>query len=127
MPDRRARRLAVFLAGAALLTRVVSADGSVPTPEAYFGFKIGADQKLARWDKIVAYFQAVAAQSDRVRYRDLGKTTNGNPFVLLEIASPATLKDLDRYKKLERRLYFQDGTPTEAEREELLRDGKVVV
>ncbi len=103
------------------------AGAAIPTPEAYFGFKIGADQKLARWDKIVAYFQEVAKASDRVRYRDLGKTTNGNPFVVLEIASPSTLKDLDRHKKLSRRLYFQDGVPTDAERAELQRDGKVVL
>jgi len=75
----------------------------------------------------VAYFQEVAKASDRVRYRDQGKTTNGNPFVVLEIASASTLKDLDRHKKLARRLYFQDGVPTDAERAELQRDGKVVL
>src|ERR1039458_4085872 len=60
----------------------------VPTPEKFFGFRIGTDKKLARWDKIVEYFQAVAAQSDRVRVRTLGPTSNGNPFIVAEIASP---------------------------------------
>ena len=109
------------------LCLAVAVHAAVPTPEAYFGFKIGADKKLARWDKMVGYFQAVSAQSDRVRFRNLGPTTNGNPFVLLEISSAANLRNLDRIKALERKLYFQGGAPTEAEREDILHNGKAVV
>jgi hypothetical protein len=69
----------------------------------------------------------VSQTSDRVRYRELGKTTNGNPFIALEIASPETLKNLDRYKQLERKLYFQGGAPTDAERDEIFRQGKAVI
>jgi hypothetical protein len=53
-----------------------------------------------------------AANSDRVRFRELGKTSNDNPFIALEISSPDTLKNLDRYKQLERKLYFQGGAPS---------------
>src|SRR6185436_6257278 len=38
-----------------------------------------------------------------------------------------TLKNLDRYKQLERKLYFQGGTPTDAERDEIFRQGKLVL
>ena len=69
----------------------------------------------------------VAGASDRVRFRELGKSTNDNPFVALEISSPDTLKNLDRYKQLERKLYFQDGAPTDAERDEIFAQGKAVV
>ncbi len=100
---------------------------SVPTPEEYFGFKIGTDKKLARYDKIVDYFHAVEAGTDRVRVRNLGPTTLGNPFVLLEISSGENLKNLDHYKALERKLYFQGGAPTDAERDEIFRSGKSVV
>jgi hypothetical protein len=109
------------------LSFAVAVHAAVPTPEEYFGFKIGADKKLARWDKIVSYFQAVAGQSDRVKFRNLGPTTNGNPFVLLEISSAENLRNLDHIKSLERKLYFQGGAPTDAEREEILKDGKAVV
>ncbi|MBS1855128.1 MAG: hypothetical protein JST11_07170 [Acidobacteria bacterium] len=111
----------------ALALAAATLHAAIPTPEAYFGFKIGADKKLARWDKIVSYFQAVAAQSDRVRFRNLGPTTNGNPFVLLEISSAANLRNLEQIKTLERKLYFQGGAPAEAEREQIFRDGKAVV
>jgi len=106
---------------------VVAADHQVPTPEQFLGFRVGTDKKLARWDKIVEYLQLVARASDRVRFRELGKTTNNHPFVLLEISAPETLKNLDHFKQLERRLYFQGGSPTEAEREEVFRSGKAVV
>ncbi len=100
---------------------------ALQTPEQFLGFKVGADTKLARWDKIVQYMQMVAAASDRVRVRDLGKTTNGNPFISVEISAPETLKNVDRFKQLERRLYFQGGAPTDAERDEIFRSGKAVV
>ena len=106
---------------------VLSATAAVKTPEEYFGFRIGSDKKLVRWDKIVEYMQAVAAGTDRVRFRNLGPTTNGVPFVMLEISSADNLRNLDKIKALERKLYFQGGAPTEAERDEIFRSGKAVV
>jgi hypothetical protein len=100
---------------------------SLQTPEQFLGFKVGADTKLARWDKIVQYIQLVASASDRVRVRELGKTTNGNPFISVEISAPDTLKNTERFKQLERRLYFQGGAPTDTERDEIFRSGKAVV
>ena len=119
------RTLVLFLVFAATL--VATAAGSLQTPEQFLGFKVGADNKLVRWDKIVEYMKLAAASSDRVRFRELGPTSNGNPFIALEISSPDTLKNLDRYKQLERKLYFQGGAPTDAERDEIFRQGKVVV
>lgn len=99
----------------------------VPTPEQFFGFKMGDDHKLARYDKIVEYFNAVAAKSDRVHVRNLGPTTLGNPFVMAEISSGDTVAHLDHYKELEKKLYFQGGAPTDAERNAILSSGKAVV
>jgi hypothetical protein len=105
---------------------VTAAGGLLQPPEQFIGFKVGADNKLARWDKIVEYMK-LAAAGDRVRYRELGKTNQANALIALEIASPDTLKSLDRYKQLERRLYFQNGTPSARERDEMFRQGKAVV
>jgi hypothetical protein len=106
---------------------IVAQSAPLPTPEQFFGFRIGADTKLARWDKMVEYYRLVEKASDRVRVRELGKSTEGNPFVVLEIASPDTLKRTDYYRGLQRRLYFQDGTPTNAQRDEIFASGKAVV
>ncbi len=114
-------------AALALLACAFAASAAPPSPEQYFGFRIGTDKKLVRWDKIVEYMQKVAGESDRVRFRNLGPTTMGNPFIMLEISSAENLKNLDRYKALERKLYFQGGAPTDAERDEIFRSGKSVV
>ena len=100
---------------------------ALPTPEQFLGFRVGADTKLARWDKIVEYFRLVEGASDRVRVRELGKSTEGNAFIALEIAAPDTLKRLDYFRGLQRRLYFQDGVPTDAQRDEIFASGKTVV
>src|ERR1041385_1460633 len=105
----------------------IGLQAAVQTPEQYFGFRIGSDKKLVRWDRIVEYLQAVANGTDRLRFRNLGPTTSGNPFVLLEISSAENLKNLERIKGLERKLYFQGGAPTDAERDEIFRSGKAVV
>ncbi len=34
-----------------------SGASGVTTPGLFFGFQLGADRKMARWDKIVAYFK----------------------------------------------------------------------
>jgi hypothetical protein len=121
------RRRAIVPILALLSTLVATAAGPLQAPEQFLGFKVGADNKLIRWDKIVDYMKLAAASSDRVRFRELGKTSDNNPFVALEISAPDTLKNLDRYKAMERKLYFQGGAPSDAERDEIFRQGKLVL
>jgi hypothetical protein len=121
------RPLLPALALAVTTTLVATAADTLQSPEQFAGHRIGADNKLVRWDRIVEYMKLAAANTDRVRFRELGKTSNGNPFVVLEISSPETLKNLDRYKQLERKLYFQGGAATDVERDEIFAQGKVVL
>ena len=126
--NRHVRRAGLISASLLVAGAIVAgAPGPLQSPEQFLGFKVGADNKLIRWDKIVEYMKLAAAGSDRVRYRELGKTSSGNPFIALEISAPDTLRNLDRYKQLERKLYFQGGAPTESEREEIFKQGKAVV
>ena len=73
------RRRALVPVLALMSTLVASAAGTLQTPEQFLGFKVGADNKLVRWDKIVDYMKLAAANSDRVRFRELGKTSDNNP------------------------------------------------
>src|SRR5262245_10567365 len=123
----RRRTLVSPLVLACFSALIVHAAGSLQSPEQFLGHKVGADNKLVRWDKIVDYMKLAAANSDRVRFRELGKTSSGNPFITLEISAPDTIKNLDRYKRLEKKLYFQGGAPTDAERDEIFRQGKLVL
>ncbi len=97
-----------------------------PSPEEHLGFKIGEDRKLADWPEIVSYFQKVAALSDRVRVEELGKTTEGKPFLLATISSPDNLRRLEELRQIQLRLCDPDCvTPEEAKR--LVEDGKTSV
>lgn len=131
----------IFVAATALARPILPPCGgtiaaqSIPSPERQLGHAIGADRKLVDWDDAVDYFRLVGRRSDRVNVRELGQTTLGRPFLLLEIASASTLAELDRYKRLQQRLYFQDHRPgqdpdavhSDAQRRELFEQQKAVV
>jgi hypothetical protein len=126
-PVSLAASLVALLLTLSLGSVAPDAAGTLPAPEQFIGFPLGADGKLVRWDRIVEYMALAAKESDRVRLRELGKTSRGQSFIALEISAPDTLRNLDRYKQLAGRLYFQDGPPTPRERDEIFRHGKVVV
>ncbi|MEZ5293209.1 MAG: M14 family metallopeptidase [Vicinamibacterales bacterium] len=96
---------------------------AVPSPEQYFGFTIGTDGELARYPKILEYFQLLAKQTDRVRYEELGKTTMGNSYPLLRISSPQNLAKFDRLVEINRRLADPRGL-SDAEARKLALEGK---
>jgi hypothetical protein len=98
---------------------------SIPTPEEYFGFKIGEDKKLADWPEIVEYFRKVSKSSDRVIVEDLGKTTEGNPFILAIISSPKNLKNLEKLRKIQLKLLDPEGL-SDGEAEKMIFEGRTV-
>ncbi|MEM0084076.1 MAG: M14 family metallopeptidase [Candidatus Methanomethylicia archaeon] len=97
----------------------------VLSPREFFGFEIGEDRKLARWDKIVEYFYHLAENSDRIKVVELGKSTEGNPFILAYISSPENLRDLEKYRWISHRLADPRGL-SEIEVKRLVKEGKVV-
>ena len=76
----------------------------VPRPEAHLGFRPGADFRLADWPTVMAYFQRVDAASDRVQVRELGRTTEGRPYLVAIVSRPETIAELARYQDLQHRL-----------------------
>jgi hypothetical protein len=102
------------------------ATAAVPSPESYFGQRMGTDHLVLDWDRVVAYFQALAGQSDRIRVEELGKSTEGRPLIAATIASPETLRQRDHYLEIQRRLADPRLT-TEAEAGKLAAAGKAVV
>ncbi len=99
---------------------------NVTSPAEFFGFRMGDDRKIARWDKMVEYFHLLASESDRIRITELGKSTEGQPFILATISSPANLADLERFRQLNLRLNDPRGLTDEAARS-LAKEGKAVV
>ena len=65
----------------------------ITSPKEYFGFELGSDKKIARWDKIVEYFNLLAKQSDKIKVINLGPSTEGHPFLLTIVSSPENLRN----------------------------------
>ncbi|HUG14146.1 MAG TPA: M14 metallopeptidase family protein [Thermomicrobiales bacterium] len=106
--------------------RTTSEGLAVRTPEEHFGFRMGADRKLARWGAMLEYFQEIAGASNRVGYEQLGVATEGQPFVMLTITSPENQRQLDRYREIQARLADPRGLG-EQEAEELAAEGRCVM
>ncbi|MGH7721011.1 MAG: M14 family metallopeptidase, partial [Gemmatimonadaceae bacterium] len=98
----------------------------VPAPASVLGFEPGEDRKLPSWAQVTEYFRRLDAASARVAVRTLGETTLGRPFVAAFIADSATLRQLPRYREIQRRL-ADPRLLRSGERARFVADGKVVV
>jgi len=98
----------------------------ITSPQEYFGFQMGADRKMARWDKIVEYFTKLATESDRIQVLELGKSTEGNPFLLTIISSPANLANLEHLRQVNLKIADPRGID-EATIKGLIGEGKAVI
>jgi len=117
-----AKRLS--LAFILLFGSAVSAQ-QITTPEEFFGFQIGADRELARWDRIVEYFEYLDEQSDRILVQDLGPSTEGYPYLLITVTSAENMNRLERLRQVNLRI--QDPNTPEEEVRELIDEGVAVV
>lgn len=100
--------------------------GRVTSPEQFFGFRLGDDRKIARWDRIVDYYEKLAVESDRIKLVDLGLSTEGNRFLLAIISSPENLARLEEYRTTSLRL-SDPRELSEAEARSLAQTGRAVV
>ncbi len=118
---------ATLLVGIALTPQPLTAQptASIPSPETFFGHQMGADRKLARWAKLVEYYELIGAASDRVLIDHMGPSTLGAPFLALYISSPDNLARLDDLKRMNAVLQDPRGH-AQAEIDDAIANGKVV-
>jgi len=115
--------------GQAMQTPAASRPGTsaaVPTPASVLGFEPGTDRKLPSWARVVEYFTRLDAASPRVELRTLGTTTMGRPFVAAFIADSLTLRNLPKYREIQRKL-ADPRLLAPGEKARLIADGKAVV
>jgi hypothetical protein len=117
---------ALALSGAVLLAPSAPAATPVPPPESVLGFSPGEDRKLADWGQVLAYLSALDAASDRVSVEEIGKTTEGRPFVMVTVTSEANHGRLEEIRRANGRIADPRGLAT-GEAERLVRDGKAIV
>jgi hypothetical protein len=124
------------IVAAAALAAVGSAGGrvvaeppeaaTVPAPESVLGFVPGDDGRLADWPQVLAYLKAVDAASERIRVEELGKTTQGRPFVMAIVTSEANHARLEEIRLANARIADPRGL-TDAEADRLVEDGRAIV
>jgi hypothetical protein len=99
---------------------------AVPTPESWFGFRMGEDRKLASWERVTGYFEELPKTSPRIRVEHIGNTVDGKPMIAAFISDAATIRDLDRYRQIQARLADPRQTG-EAQAAQLIASGKSIV
>ncbi len=98
---------------------------NIPAPEEYFGHQLGADRKLAHWNKLVDYFWELD-KSPMVKVENLGKSTEGNPFLLAIITSEENMGRLDDIREMSWKLAHPKGVPQD-EIDSIVENGVAVV
>ncbi|MBC7930752.1 MAG: peptidase M14, partial [Rubrivivax sp.] len=101
--------------------------GSVPSPRDVLGFTPGDDRKIADWTQITDYFTRLDRASDRVLVKKIGATTLGKSLVVAYVSAPENIRELDKYRDIQRRLADPRLVKSDADRDRLVREGKTVV
>ncbi|UCC71764.1 MAG: peptidase M14 [Gemmatimonadota bacterium] len=90
-------------------------DAAPVAPAEYLGHPVGADFKLADWEKITAYFDHLGSASTAVRVDTVGRSTQGRPFILVTVTTPDNMARLEEIRLNQAKL----ADPRELEEDEL--------
>jgi len=125
-PLRATALLATLLAALSLTPHPVLAQHHITTPREEFGFDIGADYHLANYTQLVAYWQKLAHESDRMRLVRIGTTAEGRPMMMTILSAPENLAHLEQYRSIMERLTRARGL-TDSTAHALAHEGKAIV
>ncbi len=120
------RLLILTLLALGTLVSSPEAQQKITSPREYFGFELGTDRKIARWDRIVDYFALLEKESDKMKVLNMGPSTEGHPFLLVIITAPRNLASLDRLREINARISDPRGA-SDAEIESLIAEGRAVI
>ncbi len=98
---------------------------NVPSPEDVYGFRVGADYKLADYSQIEDYLSKLDAASNRVKKIEIGETVLGRKMYLLFISTEENLAQLDKWKDISTKLARVQVGDEEAVK--LSQEGKAIV
>lgn len=98
----------------------------IPSPKDFLGFEVGEAKKLADMHQIIDYFQQLDAVCDRILVEDIGKTTEGNPFIVAYITSIENHKNLEQYRQYQQ-LLADPRKISDEEAEKIIVNGKAIV
>ncbi|MBI3819384.1 MAG: hypothetical protein HY286_11875 [Planctomycetes bacterium] len=99
---------------------------SVPSPEAFFGYPMGADGKLALYTKAQDYWIELSKKSKWIQMENMGRTTQGLIHWMLVLSDPKNLENAAAWKESASKLIEADHTNPEEARA-IAKDGKITV
>jgi hypothetical protein len=123
---RTLHMLALGLLVLGFMTQIAQAQKKVTSPKEFFGFELGSDRKIARWDKIIDYYTLLEKESGKLKVINMGPSTMGNPFLLVIISSPENLANLDRLQEVNAKISDPRGI-AEQEIKKLVKEGKAII
>jgi hypothetical protein len=101
------------------------ASDKVPTPLKFLGRIAGTPDELTYYKDIQRYMEALDKASDRVALFKIGKSEEGRDMIVVAVADEATIRTLDKYRKI-----LADLTDprklTEAQARQLVAVGKPI-
>jgi hypothetical protein len=119
--------LMLAIVTSAQLVQSAKAQIQITSPEKFFGFQLGSDRKIARWDKMVEYYRLLEKEgAGKLKVVDMGSTTMGNPFLLVIISSQNNLNKLERLREVNLKISDPRGL-AEPEVQKLTGEGKTVI
>jgi hypothetical protein len=107
--------------------RRVPTASSISSPRSLLGFDPGSDRTAADWQQLTDYFIRLAKTSDRVQLQTIGKSTLGRTMFVAYISAPENIRSLEKYKAIQAKLADPRKIANDAERDQLIREGKTVV
>ncbi|MCK4922399.1 MAG: hypothetical protein KAS71_15205, partial [Bacteroidales bacterium] len=116
----------ILIAVYGISTNVLNAQNTITSPEEFFGFQMGEDRKLARWDEIVEYFYKVEKESDRLKVINMGPSSEGHPFLVMIFSSPDNLANLDKLQEINKAI-SDPRLVTEGSIDSYIENGKAVI
>src|SRR5581483_59914 len=100
---------AVKALGLIAVVASAAAAARITTPREQLGFNLGDDYEVANYTQLEAYWKKLAAESDRMKLVDIGKTAEGRPQYMALVSSPENLKMLDHYREISSKLALAEG------------------
>ena len=97
----------------------------IPKPEDTYGFKVGADYKLAKYDQMLTYYDKLVASSDRIQMIEIGKSVMGKSIKLFIISSSENMQSIEKWQETSTMLARARIKPDEARA--LAKNGKTIV
>jgi len=98
----------------------------IKSPEEFLGFKVGADYKIANYETIQSYFKHLSQFSNKIIYKEIGKTSLGRDMFMAIISSEENIKNVDRYREMIKKL-SDPRKISDDEAKLLAKEGKIIV